>query len=58
MCVYACVCMTEVGDPWGGTRLGKRDLHTYYTLYCVCMIISGRNRGAAAKKRTQLGSRS
>ena len=42
-----------------------RDLRTYYTLYCVCMITSGHTRGAVAEedavreqqlKWTQLGS--
>ena len=57
--LHVCVCV-RVCDRSGRSvgRLGKCDLHTYYTLYCVCMITSGCNRGAAAEKRTQSGSRS
>ena len=33
------------------------DLHTHYTLYCVCMVITSRqNWGAAAKKGRSQGA--
>ena len=35
--ISLCVCVTEVGRSWGGTRLVTHSLHTYYTLYCTCV---------------------
>jgi len=51
VCVCVCVvCVTEVGCSDGGTIVVNRDLRTYYTLYCVCVITSGRTGGAAAEE--------
>ena len=50
MCVSVCVCVTEVGSSGGGTIVVTRDLDTYYTLYCVCMITSGCIRRAAPEE--------
>ena len=47
VCVYVCA---EVGCSGGGTIVVNRDLRSYYTLYCVCVITSGRTRGAAAEE--------
>ena len=40
----------EVGSSEGGATAMMCDLRTYYTLYCVCVITSGRTRGAAAEE--------
>ena len=53
MCVCVCVSVSGgSGMVGGGTRLVMYDLRT---LYCVCMITSGCNWGAAAEKGEQLG---
>ena len=31
-----CLCVTELGSSGGGTTVVTCNLHTYYTLYCVC----------------------
>jgi len=36
----------------GGTTLVMCDLHTHYTLYCMCLMISKCNWGAAAEEDT------
>ena len=61
-----CVCVTEVGSSRSRTTAVTHDFNTYYTLYCMCVITSGRIRGATGEedavgeqqliqKRTQLG---
>jgi len=40
----------EVGCLGAGTRLVMGNLHTYCTLYFVCMITSGCNQGAAGEE--------
>jgi len=50
MFVCVCVCVMELESSGCGTIVGTRNLHTYYTLYCVCMITSRRTQGAAAEK--------
>ena len=50
MCVYVCVCVTEVGSLGGGIIVVTRDICTYCTLYCVCVITSGHTPGAAAEE--------
>ena len=57
--VCVSVCVTEVGSSGSVTRLVMHDIHTY-TLYYVCVITSGRTRGAAAEalKQTQSGNSS
>jgi len=37
------------GTFGGGANLVMRDLRTYYTLYCVCVITGGHNWGEAAQ---------
>ena len=44
-CVCVC-CIMKVGCLRGKTRLVTHDLHAYYTLYCVHMIISRLNQGS------------
>ena len=49
----------EVGCSGAGTRLVTGNLHTYCTLYFVCMITNGYNQGAAGEEELmwmQLGS--
>jgi len=39
MCVSVCVCIRS--EKFGGRNMAVTcNLHTYYTLYCVCMITS------------------
>jgi len=47
--LVVCVWETEVGYSWGRTTLGTCDLCTCYNLYCVFVITSGCNRGAAGE---------
>jgi len=50
MILVVCVCVCDgSGMFWGGTRLVMCNHHTYCTLYCLCMITSGCNRGAASE---------
>jgi len=53
MCVCACVCVCmryRSGMFKGGTRLVMHNFHTC-TLYCVCVIRSRHNRGAAGEQQ-------
>ena len=50
VCLCVCLCVMEVGSSGDGTIVMTRDLHTYYTLYCVCVVTSRHTRGAAAKE--------
>ena len=57
VCVSVCVCVCvyvhyRSGTYRGGTRLVTCDLCIYYTLYCVCVITSRRNQGAATEADT------
>ena len=53
-CVHflSCTHSTKVASSGGWTTVVTRDLRTYYTLYCVCVITSGRTRGTAAEADT------
>ena len=61
MCLAVCNGSAKCG---GWDYSSDRDLCTYYTLYCMSVLTSGRTRGAAAEdviveeqylKRTQFG---
>ena len=45
-----CLCVMKVGSSRDGTTVVTRDLPTYYTLYCACMITSEHTQGASAKE--------
>ena len=50
VCLSVCACVKEVGNSGGGIIVVTHDLCTYYTLYWVCVITSGRTRGVAAEQ--------
>jgi len=52
VCLSVCACVKEVGSSGGGIIVVTHDLCTDYTLYWVCVITSGRTRGAAAEEDT------